>query len=131
MKIFEKVRNWGEIRGIGKVDFQSAYQKVLQEVVEIHDAYNQKNKNEIEDAIGDTMVTLINLANTQGMKAEECLEKAFDVIELRKGLVKHNIFCRYAKLNKTDQHICDQKQGNPGNQYFHPEAKLTPENFKE
>ena len=38
------------------------------------------------DAIGDTIVTLINLAVTQGMKAEECLEAAFQVIEFRKGL---------------------------------------------
>lgn len=132
MKEFEAVRQWGAIRGIGGASFQRQYQRVLQEVVEIHDAMNDTDMDEVSDAIGDTIVTLINLAKTVNMNAEDCLKGAFDVIELRKGLNKDGDFVRYGKLNDADKAICDQKQGNPGNQYFERFAldTLVPDNFK-
>jgi NTP pyrophosphatase (non-canonical NTP hydrolase) len=132
LKEFEAVRQWGAIRGIGSASFQRQYQRVLQEVVEIHDAYNNEDMDEVSDAIGDTIVTLINLAKTVNMNAEDCLKGAFDVIELRKGLNKDGDFVRYGKLNDADKAICDKKQGNSGDQYFERYAldTLTPDNFK-
>jgi NTP pyrophosphatase (non-canonical NTP hydrolase) len=129
---FESVRQWGAIRGIDGATFQRQYQRVLQEVVEIHDAMNNEDMAEVSDAIGDTIVTLINLAKTVGMNAEDCLQGAFETIELRKGLNKNGDFVRYAKLPEADKSICDEKQGNPGNQYFISEMleTLKPENFK-
>lgn len=131
LKEFEAVRQWGAIRGIGGASFQRQYQRVLQEVVEIHDAMNNNDMAEVSDAIGDTIVTLINLAKTVNMNAEDCLKGAFDVIELRKGLNKDGDFVRYGKLNDADKAICDQKQGNAGNQYFERYAldTLVPSNF--
>jgi NTP pyrophosphatase (non-canonical NTP hydrolase) len=131
LKEFEAVRQWGAIRGIGGASFQRQYQRVLQEVVEIHDAMNNNDMAEVSDAIGDTVVTLINLAKTVNMNAEDCLKGAFDVIELRKGLNKDGDFVRYGKLNDADKAICDQKQGNAGNQYFERYAldTLVPSNF--
>ena len=132
IKRFEDVRNWGAVRGIDGASFQRQYQRVLQEVVEIHDAYNNEDMAEVSDAIGDTIVTLINLAKTVGMNAENCLDSAFSVIEFRKGLNFDGDFVRYAKLAGEDRVVCDEKQGNPGEQYFLPEMKdrLTPESFK-
>jgi len=131
LKEFEAVRQWGAIRGIGGASFQRQYQRVLQEVVEIHDAMNNNDMDEVSDAIGDTIVTLINLAKTVNMNAEDCLKGAFDVIELRKGLNKDGDFVRYGKLNDADKAICDKKQGNAGNQYFERYAldTLVPSNF--
>ena len=131
MKEFEAVRQWGAIRGIGGASFQRQYQRVLQEVVEIHDAMNNNDMDEVSDAIGDTIVTLINLAKTVNMNAEDCLKGAFGVIELRKGLNKDGDFVRYGKLNDADKAICDKKQGNPGDQYFERYAldTLVPSNF--
>jgi uncharacterized protein YabN with tetrapyrrole methylase and pyrophosphatase domain len=132
IKRFEDVRDWGAVRGIDGASFQRQYQRVLQEVVEIHDAYNDEDMSEVSDAIGDTIVTLINLAKTVGMRAENCLDSAFSVIEFRKGLNFDGDFVRYAKLSPEDRVLCDEKQGNPGEQYFLPEMKdrLTPESFK-
>ena len=132
IKRFEDVRDWGAVRGIDGASFQRQYQRVLQEVVEIHDAYNDEDIAEVSDAIGDTIVTLINLAKTVGMHAENCLDGAFSVIEFRKGLNFDGDFVRYAKLSPEDRAICDEKQGNPGEHYFLPEKKglLTPESFK-
>ena len=132
IKRFEDVRDWGAVRGIDGASFQRQYQRVLQEVVEIHDAYNNEDMAEVSDAIGDTIVTLINLAKTVGMHAENCLDGAFSVIEFRKGLNFDGDFIRYAKLSPEDRAICDEKQGNPSEHYFLPEKKglLTPESFK-
>jgi len=133
-KKFEDVRNWGAIRGLNHSTFQRQYQKVLEEIVEIHDAYNNNDIEEISDAIGDSIVTLINLGTIKdiNLNSEDCLEGAFNVIELRKGLNIDGAFIRYAKLNTEQQRICDKKQGNKGSEYFTIEMKphLTPENFK-
>ena len=131
-KRFEDVRNWGAVRGIDGASFQRQYQRVLQEVVEIHDAYTNEDMSEVSDAIGDTIVTLINLAKTVEMRAANCLDSAFSVIEFRTGLNFDGDFVRYAKLSPEDRAVCDEKQGNPGEQYFLPEMKdrLTPESFK-
>lgn len=132
IKEFESVRQWGAIRGIDGASFQRQYQRVLQEVVEIHDAYNNEDMGEVSDAIGDTIVTLINLGKTVGMNAEDCLTDAFSVIELRKGLNKDGDFIRYGKLSDEDKQICDVQQGNPGNQYFEHKSltSLKPHHFK-
>ena len=128
---FEAVRNWGSMRGIDGATFQRQYQRVLQEVVEIHDAFNNDDHDEVKDAIGDTIVTLINLAKTINENAEDCLSQAFDVIELRKGLNFDGDFVRYAKLSDEDKLVCDEQQGNEHNQYFTRDALnyLKPTNF--
>lgn len=140
IKEFEDVRQWKEIRGIGgdaeqSLDkrLQSQFQRVYQEVGEIHEAVVLEDWDEFEDAVGDAIVTLINIAAIKGVPAEECLAKAFNVIRLRKGLTRPTgDFVRYAKLSKEDQSICDEKQGNAGDQYFTEAAFsfLTPDSFK-
>lgn len=129
---FKEIENWGKIRGINSASFQAQYQRCLQEIVEIHDAYNNDDIDEIADAIGDSIVTLINLAITVNLHAEDCLKGAFDIIELRKGINKNGSFVRYAKLTDDEKAICDLKQGNIGNQYFEREMldKLEPKDFE-
>ena len=130
IKEFEAVRNWAKIRGVDGATPDVQYQRFLQEAVEIHDAMTKDDMNEFSDAIGDTIVTLINLAKTQGMTAEYCLEKAFDVIEFRKGLTSDNgDFVRYMKLNNNDKLVCDIQQGNIGREYFDVTESLTAVNF--
>lgn len=132
IKRFQDVRDWGAIRGIDGATFQKQYQRVLQEVVEIHDAYNKEDMAEVSDAIGDTIVTLINLAKTVNMNAEDCLDGAFSIIEFRKGLNFDGDFVRYGKLSDEDKAICDEKQGMPKHQYFKSadKDKLNPGSFK-
>lgn len=130
IKRFNDVRDWGAIRGIDGAKFHTQYQRFLQEAVEIHDAHTKEDHSEIMDAIGDTIVTLINLAKTINESAEDCLNQAFSVIEFRKGLNFNGDFIRYAKLSQKDKDICDIQQGNSGNQYFLPDTKLTPQDFR-
>jgi len=129
MNIWNRVRNWGAVRGIDKVEPQVQYQRVLQEVVEVHDALVNNDKVEFIDAIGDVIVTLINLANTKELNAEDCLESAFTTIEKRKGFTtKRGDFIRYGKLDTYDKKLCDVRQGNPGNEYYIDEP--TKEDFQ-
>lgn len=140
IKEFQAVRDWKSIRGIGgdgtqSLDkrLQSQFQRVQQEITEIHEAIVLEDWDEFIDAIGDSIVTLINIAAIRGDKAEDCLEKAFNVIKLRKGLTRPTgDFVRYGKLSAEDKLICDKKQGNPGSEYFLESVleTLTPENFK-
>ena len=131
IKEFEDVRNWGEMRGLSDANPDMQYQRFLQEAVEIHEAMVLEDEDEFKDAIGDTIVTLINLAKTKGYNAEDCLEGAFDVIELRKGINKNGSFVRYGKLNEEDKKWCDKNQGNPGSEYFEELLldSLTPKDF--
>ena len=130
MTIWEKVRNWGRLRGIDKVDSDTQYQRFLQEAVEIHDAMIKDDHDEFQDAIGDTIVTLINLAITKGYNAEDCLQGAFEVIEKRKGITTDKgDFIRYAKLTDEDKVWCDISQGEPDSQYF-TRDDLSPTDFK-
>lgn len=142
IKEFQEVRDWKSIRGIGGDSsedmfyrLQSQYQRVMQECIEIHDAMVKDDHEEFMDAIGDTIVTLINLADIKGVKAEDCLAQAFNVIKLRKGLTsEYGDFVRYAKLPEELKAVCDEKQGSPGEQYFSENLleidALDPENFK-
>ena len=134
IKQFEEIRNWAKIRGVGgNTDFHTQYQRLLQEIVEIHEAYIEGNIEEVKDAIGDSTVVLVNLASTIDSTLEECLDQAFNVIKLRKGLTTESgSFVRYAKLNKEDKKICDEKQGNPESEYFEEEKLnvLSEKDFK-
>lgn len=141
IKEFEEVRQWKKIRGIGGDEsapmnerLQSQFQRVMQECIEIHEAIVLNDHEEFMDAIGDTIVTLINIADIKGVTAEECLAKAFNVIKLRKGLTRDSgDFVRYAKLTEAQKSICDKQQGNPGDQYFGSDQleHLVPSDFKE
>jgi len=133
MKEFEDVRQWSDIRGIGKAgDPQVQMQRVFQEIVEIHDGICNNDQEEIKDAIGDSIVTLINLAKLYNFTAQEALESAFGVIKYRKGITTdRGDFLRYMKLSQEDKAICDAKQGHEGGEYFLAGAEntLRPEDF--
>ena len=77
---------WAEQKGILNNGTPIAQcQKTLEEVEELHDAIMKNNKAEIEDALGDILVTIIIQAEMQGLKLTECLESAYNVIAKRTG----------------------------------------------
>jgi len=59
--------------------------KTLEETTELCTAINADDKDEIKDALGDIMVTILIQAEMQGMSLESCLESAYNVISKRKG----------------------------------------------
>ena len=137
MKIaeFEAVRKWSDVRGIGgeNPDPQVQTQRMLQEAIEVHDAVTNNDREEIMDACGDTVVTLVNLCKLYDFTLEEALENAFGVIKYRKGITTpRGDFVRYGKLDEESRVWCDENQGSTGNEYFTDTflESATPDNFK-
>lgn len=80
------VISWAEQKGIfekGNTDAQC--EKTFEEVTELSAAIYENNKEEIIDALGDILVTIIIQAEMQGLKLEDCLQSAYNVISKRTG----------------------------------------------
>lgn len=59
--------------------------KTMEEVQELIDAIDTGNRIEIEDALGDILVTIIIQAEMQQMSLVDCLESAYNIIAKRTG----------------------------------------------
>jgi NTP pyrophosphatase (non-canonical NTP hydrolase) len=59
--------------------------KTIEEVNELVQAITVDDREEIIDALGDILVTIIIQAEMQGLKLTECLESAYNVISKRTG----------------------------------------------
>ena len=90
----KKVRKWGRERHID--NFYPQFGKVVEEMGELVSEVNHgsRNPNAIQDAIGDTLVTLIILADILGYDIEDCLEVAWKEIKDRKGHTDGGMFIK-------------------------------------
>ena len=80
------VEHWAEEKGIlAKATPMAQALKTLEETTELCTAINSDDREEIIDAMGDIMVTLIIQAKMQGLSLEKCLESAYNVISKRTG----------------------------------------------
>lgn len=77
---------WATQKGIfknGTVEAQAS--KTQEEVQELIEAIINDDREEIIDALGDILVTIIIQAEMQGLSLESCLESAYNVISKRTG----------------------------------------------
>lgn len=92
------VRQWARDKGItgegAKGSIPAQYHKLLEEVGELGQALMQEDGVETIDAIGDCTVVLIILADMLGLKQEDCLRSAYDVIKDRKGTMEDGAFVK-------------------------------------
>ena len=80
------VLEWAKEKGIlanGTPIKQSI--KTNEEALELTSAIADGNRAEIEDALGDILVTIIIQAKMQNMDLLDCLEGAYNVISKRSG----------------------------------------------
>ena len=90
-----KVIEWADNKGIFANGTPMAQaHKTLEECTELCTAVYTDNKEEIKDALGDIMVTILIQAEMQGMSLEECLESAYNVIAKRKGNMVNGQFVK-------------------------------------
>lgn len=102
MLLVSDVIQWGREKGLD--DPKAQLNKVIEEVGEIAheitrnhydlDAFEQPV--ELEDAIGDTLVTVIILADILGIDPISALQEAYSVIKDRKGKTSNGTFVREA-----------------------------------
>lgn len=81
-----KVLQWGEARKIVQnATAMSQAIKTLEETTELLDAINKNDINEIKDAVGDIVVTLIMVCAVKDIDLVSCLDGAYQQIKDRKG----------------------------------------------
>jgi NTP pyrophosphatase (non-canonical NTP hydrolase) len=80
------VIRWSEARKIipNSTPFAQAM-KAVEEINELVDALRDNNKAEAVDAVGDTVVCLINVCALLDVNLTDCLEAAYKEIKDRKG----------------------------------------------
>lgn len=110
-KLNNKVLAWAKDKGIfDKATPFSQHSKTLEEVEELsmaisaqyageeeftdEDGVLKNTDEEIKDAIGDILVTLIIQAKMQGLTIEECLESVYNIISKRTGKMVDGIFVK-------------------------------------
>lgn len=97
-ELIQNVLRWGIDKNIigenGKGTRYGQADKMLEEANETHMAVNTHDLREVKDGIGDTVVTLILLADMYGWTLEECLQVAYDVISKRTGKMVDGVFVK-------------------------------------
>ena len=68
--------------------------KLFEEVDEIQQAIETNDIEELADGIGDSTVVLILLAERAGLKYEDCLQGAYDIISKRTGRMVDGTFVK-------------------------------------
>ena len=93
-ELIEAVMNWGLRHNISNPDRQ--YAKLNEEVGEIaHELTRDRlYSSEMMDALGDTFVTLIILADILHFDIRECLEAAYSEIKDRDGKTINGSFVK-------------------------------------
>ena len=94
ISVITDVINWGRDKGLD--DPKAQLNKVIEEVGEIaHEiTRNKYESDELNDAIGDTLVTILILADILEIDPIGALEDAYGVIKNRKGETKNGTFVR-------------------------------------
>jgi NTP pyrophosphatase (non-canonical NTP hydrolase) len=86
IEIFSKIREWAREKGIyDKGDAKTQYLKLAEEMGELAMSILKNDEAEFQDAIGDCVVVLTNLAELKGYRIEDCINGAYDVIAKRTG----------------------------------------------
>jgi len=92
---FETIRQWAEEKGIfEKGDVKTQCLKLFEEAGELSKAILKNDEPEIIDAIGDCVVVLTNLAKLRGLKIEDCINSAYQIIYKRKGEMSNGTFVK-------------------------------------
>ena len=68
--------------------------KTEEEVAELWDGIVNDDREEIKDAIGDVIVTLVIQAKMWDLDINECVEQAYSVISKRKGKMVNGLFVK-------------------------------------
>ena len=100
MATITDVIQWGRDKGLN--DPKAQLNKVIEEVGEIaheitrnhYDLEALEQPDELYDAIGDTLVTIIILADILNMDPMTCLEIAYEAIANRTGETKNGTFVK-------------------------------------
>lgn len=91
-----EILRWAEARKIIPNSTPTVqYLKAVSEMGELADALNKRDMPAVKDAVGDTLVCLINMCALLDIDMVECLNGAWDQIKDRKGtLLPSGVFVK-------------------------------------
>lgn len=95
-----RLNEWRKQRNLA--DPKAQTMKVMEEVGELSAAINKQNREKLIDSLGDTLVTVILLAQIEGLDPTKCLESAWQVIADRKGKTVNGSFIKSEDLTNAD-----------------------------
>ena len=91
-----KVNEWAKDKGIlDKGTPLAQSEKTLEEAQEIKDALLSNDRDELIDALGDTLVTIIIQAKMNNLDLLDCLDAAYGVISKRSGDMVDGTFVKH------------------------------------
>ena len=94
-ELIKEIVEWGNLKNlIKKENSYKQFCKVVEEVAEVGTALNNKDEEELIDAIGDSAITLILLAAQNNLDFKKCLETAYNVIKDRTGKTENGVFVK-------------------------------------
>ncbi len=85
--LIKQVEQWSIDKGLDKGNSFTQYAKSSEEMGEVAAALCRNDIGELRDGIGDVIVTLVILAQQNGMTLYECLEQAYGEIKNRTGVM--------------------------------------------
>ncbi len=86
-QLVKQVEQWSIDKDLDKGNSFTQYAKSSEEMGEVAAALCRNDIDELRDGIGDVIVTLVILAQQNGMTLYECLEQAYEEIKDRKGVM--------------------------------------------
>ena len=98
-ELIKQVEQWSIDKDLHKADPNRQMLKSIEEFGEIGAALSRNKLDDLKDGIGDTVVTLIILAQQHGWSLQECLQYAYDEISQRKGRTINGTFIKESDLN--------------------------------
>ncbi len=85
-KLIKAVEQWSIDKNLDQGNSFSQFAKSAEELGEVASALCRDDKDSLRDGIGDVVVTLIILAQQNGMDLHDCLNTAYDEIKGRTGV---------------------------------------------
>lgn len=99
-QLVEQVQQWSIDKDLHNGNSDRQALKFYEEAGEVAAALSRGNLEALKDGIGDTVVTLIILAQQHDMTLQECLQFAYDEIKGRKGKTINGTFIKEADLKE-------------------------------
>lgn len=99
-RLVEQVQQWSIDKDLHNGNSDRQALKFYEEAGEVASALSRGQMDALKDGIGDTVVTLIILAQQHDMTLQECLQYAYDEIKGRKGKTINGTFIKEADLKE-------------------------------
>lgn len=99
-QLVEQVQQWSIDKDLHNGNSDRQALKFYEEAGEVAAALSRGQMDALKDGIGDTVVTLIILAQQHDMTLQECLQYAYNEIKGRKGKTINGTFIKEADLKE-------------------------------